>query len=694
MTPWLAKNVIDTGNPVYPLAYRVFGGRHWDAALRRQVVDAPTARGPSRGPRWSRRLVDVAGRSDWQSPLYVALAPLALLRRGSRRLAVALWGYVGLPLPDLVAADPPPRPLLAAALAPAGRPGGPGGRLDREAGPGRSCSGRSWSVAIATNLAFVSTALAGPQRVDGRPRRPPRPRSPRCSTRRWPGSTPSCPRTPRSCSSARRRSSISDHPIVYNTVFNHETIETLARGRTPGQVRRGPPPAGHDPRLRRLVRDRALSLAGQLRVHAVRDARACSPDWSAAGVLEPPDRGSARGRSSTGSARNRPAGSARGPSRGRHRQGCRGMDALTIVTGGAGFIGSHLVEQLVALGRAGPGGRAAGGGRGAPAAGGRGRPGRHPRPRRRSREAVRGGRWVYHLAANPNLWVRDRAEFDAVNHRGTVHVLDAALEAGAERVLHTSTESILTCARRTGPIAEDVEIALSDAVGPYCRSKLLAENEALARARAGAAGRRRQPDDAGRAGRPGALAADPADPRLLPGQAPRADGLHAQPDRRPRRGRGPDPDDGAGPARPPLPARRREPDARSACSAILSELTGVPVPRWRVPYALGLAVAVASEFWADHVTGRTPKATVTGVRLTRRTMHFDPSRSLDRARPAAPTRPPVAGRRRRLAPPGRADRGPTVRKGPRGRASSWRVATRRMKRRILSGPHAVPEISS
>ena len=61
---------------------------------------------------------------------------------------------------------------------------------------------------------------------------------------------------------------------------------------------------------------------------------------------------------------------------------------------------------------------------------------------------------------------------------------------------------------------------------------------------------------------------------------------------------------------------------------LLSELSGVPVPRWRIPYALGLAVAVASELWADHVTGRPPQATVTGVRLTRRTMHFDPSRSL------------------------------------------------------------------
>ncbi len=52
------------------------------------------------------------------------------------------------------------------------------------------------------------------------------------------------------------------------------------------------------------------------------------------------------------------------------------------------------------------------------------------------------------------------------------------------------------------------------------------------------------------------------------------------------------------------------------------------MPPWRVPYPVGLAVAYLSEFWADHVSGRTPKATVTGVRLTRRTMHFDASRSL------------------------------------------------------------------
>ena len=62
---------------------------------------------------------------------------------------------------------------------------------------------------------------------------------------------------------------------------------------------------------------------------------------------------------------------------------------------------------------------------------------------------------------------------------------------------------------------------------------------------------------------------------------------------------------------------------------ILSELTGQPVPRWKVPYAVGLSVAVVSEWWADHVSGRAPKATVTGVKLTQRTMHFDARRSLE-----------------------------------------------------------------
>jgi dihydroflavonol-4-reductase len=61
---------------------------------------------------------------------------------------------------------------------------------------------------------------------------------------------------------------------------------------------------------------------------------------------------------------------------------------------------------------------------------------------------------------------------------------------------------------------------------------------------------------------------------------------------------------------------------------LLSELTDVPIPQWRVPYSIGIAAAWFSEFFADHFTGRAPKATLTGVRLAKRIMHFDVSRSL------------------------------------------------------------------
>jgi dihydroflavonol-4-reductase len=66
----------------------------------------------------------------------------------------------------------------------------------------------------------------------------------------------------------------------------------------------------------------------------------------------------------------------------------------------------------------------------------------------------------------------------------------------------------------------------------------------------------------------------------------------------------------------------------TALLTLLGELTGVPVPRWRVPYPVGLAAAWFSELVADKFTGRSPKATLTGVKLARRIMHFDASRSL------------------------------------------------------------------
>src|SRR5262245_12732247 len=124
------------------------------------------------------------------------------------------------------------------------------------------------------------------------------------------------------------------------------------------------------------------------------------------------------------------------------------MPSPILVTGGAGFIGSHLVRLLVERGAAvrvleRPGARID-----------------HlpldridvvwadVRDRAAVEGAVRGCNELYHLAANPHLWADRRGVFRQVNYRGTVHVLDAALAAGARRVLHTSTESVLTRPRQ------------------------------------------------------------------------------------------------------------------------------------------------------------------------------------------------------------------------------------------------------
>jgi dihydroflavonol-4-reductase len=303
------------------------------------------------------------------------------------------------------------------------------------------------------------------------------------------------------------------------------------------------------------------------------------------------------------------------------------MISPILVTGGAGFIGGHLVRLLAETeGRVRVLERP-----GAPVSH---LPQRHVdvtfgdiRKPEAVWRAVKGCRQVYHLAANPQLWAQKRGTFLQVNYRGTVNVLSAALEEGAERVLHVSTESILTQDRQTGQIDEKQAIHLRDAIGPYCRSKYLAERYALGLGARGAPVVVVNPTlPIG----PGDWGKSPPTQMLLDFCQGRRrayiDGeLNLIDVRDVARGMVLAMERGRYGKRYLLGSENM---SVLQVFGELARLRGLAPPSVRVPYGAALAAAYVSEWLAVVFTHRPPAATVTGVKLTRRKMHFDTARSL------------------------------------------------------------------
>ncbi len=91
------------------------------------------------------------------------------------------------------------------------------------------------------------------------------------------------------------------------------------------------------------------------------------------------------------------------------------------------------------------------------------------------RRAMRGVRYVFHVAADYRLWARERSEIFANNVDGTRNVMQEAMRAGVERVVHTS--SVATLGLRHDGTAADETVGLSEpeGIGTYKRSKIAAE---------------------------------------------------------------------------------------------------------------------------------------------------------------------------------------------------------------------------
>lgn len=87
--PWLARNAYWTGNPVYPLAYEWFGGPGWSPFKNERFVRGHQST-DFRVVTMASYARDIVTRSDWQSSLLFAFAPLALFGR-NLRWAASLW---------------------------------------------------------------------------------------------------------------------------------------------------------------------------------------------------------------------------------------------------------------------------------------------------------------------------------------------------------------------------------------------------------------------------------------------------------------------------------------------------------------------------------------------------------------------------------------------------------------------------
>jgi dihydroflavonol-4-reductase len=93
------------------------------------------------------------------------------------------------------------------------------------------------------------------------------------------------------------------------------------------------------------------------------------------------------------------------------------------------------------------------------------------------RAALDGCEGLFHVAADYRLWVRDPARMFAVNVAGTRDLMLAALDAGVRRIVYTSSVATLGIDSSGADADEESPVTFEDMVGPYKRSKFLAEVE-------------------------------------------------------------------------------------------------------------------------------------------------------------------------------------------------------------------------
>ncbi len=303
-----------------------------------------------------------------------------------------------------------------------------------------------------------------------------------------------------------------------------------------------------------------------------------------------------------------------------------------FLTGASGFIGANLARQLAARGhrvkalvRANSDLRGLDGVPCERVEGDIGQPAA-------LEKAMQGCDWCFHVAASYHLWLRDYAPMYAANVAGTRNVLQAAAAAGCKRIVYTSTVGCIGLGPQhpgqVAPTDEATPVNAAQMSNHYKRSKWQAEEVAREFAAKGAP----------------VVIVNPSAPigpfdvkptptgkivldflqRKMPAYLDT--GLNWVHVRDVAEGHILAAEKGRLGERYILGHAEGNWTMKQALD-VLQELTGIPAPKFRVPYGVALAAAYFDEA-ISAVTGRPPKAPLAGVRMARYKMFFNPAKAI------------------------------------------------------------------
>jgi dihydroflavonol-4-reductase len=242
------------------------------------------------------------------------------------------------------------------------------------------------------------------------------------------------------------------------------------------------------------------------------------------------------------------------------------------------------------------------------------------------RKALTGCRQLYHVAAHYALWAKDPLIFYDVNVTGTKNLLEAAREAGTERIVYCSTIGAIGLPPGGGLGTEETPVSLEQMAGHYKRSKYLAEQEVLKLAKAGLPVVIVNPSAPVGAGDVKPTPTGQVIVDFMKGRMPAyiETGINIV-----------DVDDVA--AGHLLAMQKGRIGERYILGnknlmlrevfEILSRLTGVKAPTIKLPRLAILPLAYLNQ-WIANLTGRPPRIPLEGVKMAKYKMHYDCSKAI------------------------------------------------------------------